>query len=154
MIIRKADIKDIEEIVLLWSEFMDFHAKFDPFFTLSDNGPSHFGEYIALNIENQDWCIFVAEHHRKLIGLCIGMIQNYPPVYASPRYGFVQNIAVTKDHRRQGVAKCLFEKVSNWFNKKAVDRIELDIAIKNPYSKKFWAKMGFRDVMKRVSLSL
>lgn len=131
---------------------MAYHSRHDSYFRLSDNGSNHFGEYVTLNIENRDWKIIVAEHNHELVGFCIGVIQNCPPVYECPRYGFVQDIAVTKNHRRKGIAKCLFDKINGWFKENGINRIELNISIKNSVSKKFWANMGFRDVMKRVVL--
>jgi len=133
---------------------MAFHARHDAYFTLNKNGANHFGDFVSLNIENRDWNIMVAEHKHELVGFCIGVIQNCSPVYECPRYGFIQDIAVTESHRRKGVAQRLFEKTNSWFKENGIDRIELDIAIKNSVSKRFWAKMGFRDVLKRVVMEI
>lgn len=78
-------------------------------------------------------------------------IQEHPPVYKNTRYGYIQDIAVTKKHRRKNIGSMLFEQAVIWFKKKKVSRMELDAASANELSQSFWRKTGFRDYMIRMS---
>ena len=135
----------------LWKEFIDFHKKRDPFFTRTADGHDRFGEFVLERIEKEDWLVLVAESEGEVVGHCLATIEEYPPVYINPRYGYVQDIAVTKKYRRSRIGRKFFDRMAAWFREQGVDRIELDVTATNDVSARFWREIGFGDFMIRMS---
>ncbi len=154
LIIREAQISDVDEIKELWKEFIDFHKIRDPFFTRTSDGHEHFGKFAQESIVSDEWIVLVATDREKLIGYCMATIKDYPPVYVNPRCGLVQDIAVAQKYRRKGVGSQFFSRVIPWFVKKGVSRVELEVTVTNEVSQAFWYKLGFRDFMKKLAKDL
>jgi len=74
----------------------------------------------------------------------LATIQNYPPAFEITRYGLINDLAVTAKYRRVGIGEHILEMAKNWFEKKAIKRIEAEVVIANEISTSFWAKMGFK----------
>jgi ribosomal protein S18 acetylase RimI-like enzyme len=151
---RQATEKDIPRIVELWKEFIDFHKIRDPFFSRSEEGPGNFGKFIAENLRKHDAIVCVAEKNGDVIAHILATIQNYPPVFKIKRYGLVNDLAVTTEYRRIGIGQHLFHIVKNWFSKKGINRIEIEVAVSNEVSKTFWAKRNFRSYKETLFLEL
>ncbi len=141
---RQAIEKDIPKVVELWKEFIDFHKIRDSFFSRSKEGPENFGKFIAANLRKDDAIVYVAEKDGEVIGHILATIQNYPPVFEIKRYGLVNDLAVASAYRRFGIGQHLFAMVNDWFVKKDIRRIEIEVAIANKASTLFWEKMNFK----------
>jgi ribosomal protein S18 acetylase RimI-like enzyme len=144
LIIRKATIKDLESIGLLWQEFMDFHKERDSVFARSADGHEHFKEFIAGHLEKESSLVLIAEQDGAAIGYCLAMISKYPPVFDSRDYGFVSDLAVTRRCRRAGIGEKIYKAAEMWFSEQGIHRIELRVAVTNEVSTAFWRKMGFK----------
>ena len=145
---KKADIPGLQE---LWKEMMDFHKERDTFFTRSEKGHESFATFISENIKNDDWLVLVATLEENLVGYSLATVAEYPPVFAEPRYGHIIDVAVTQRYRRSGVGQQLLKEVQEWLKKREVNRIELQVSVKNEISQAFWKKMGFLDVLTRMT---
>jgi ribosomal protein S18 acetylase RimI-like enzyme len=149
--IRRARPDDVDALTKLWKEFIDFHTPLDAFFTRSENGHEHFAEFVQENLDNPDWLILVAEGDDEVVGYCISLVMQYPPVFEVERYGFVQDIAVTESHRRAGVGTMMLEDTLEWFRTSEVSRIEVHVSAANPVSQAFWRKHGFNPYIDRLA---
>jgi ribosomal protein S18 acetylase RimI-like enzyme len=152
--IREATRNDLDEIVELWKEFMDFHRRRDSFFTRSHDGHAKFRNFVTENIDNPDWLVVVALEAERPIGYCMATVMDYPPVFELQQHGFIQDVAVTEVARRHGVASSLFEHAENWLRRRGVRRIELNVAAANEVSQGFWRRMGFKDSIHRWAKDL
>lgn len=141
---RKAIEQDIPRIVDLWNEFIDFHKSRDPFFARSKEGAGNFGKFILENINKDDAIVYVAEANREVIAYILATIQSYPPVFEIKKYGLINDLAVTSGYRRKGIGEHLLEMVKEWFAKKGMKRLEIELAISNEVSTSFWNKMAFK----------
>lgn len=144
LVIRKATAKDLEPIGILWQEFMDFHKERDPVFARSADGHEHFKTFLAGHLEKENSLVLVAEQDGALVGYCLAMLANYPPVFESRDYGFVSDLAVTRDYRKAGIGEKMYKKAEEWFSKRGVHRVELRVVVSNEVATKFWRKMGFQ----------
>lgn len=152
--IREACRTDLDEIVELWKEFMEFHRQRDPFFTRAAEGHRRFRSFVADNLDAPDWLVLVAIEEDRPVGYCMATVLEYPPVLELKRHGFVQDVAVTEVARRHGVGSALFERTEQWFRKQGITRIELNVAAANEASQAFWRRMGFRDCIHRWARDL
>jgi len=149
-----ACLADLDEIVELWKEFMEFHRQRDPFFTRSSEGHRQFRRFVADDLGSADWLVLVAIEADRPIGYCMATVLEYPPVFELKRHGFVQDVAVTEVARRHGVGRALFERAEQWFRTRGITRIELNVAAANAVSQAFWRRLGFRDSIYRWARDL
>jgi hypothetical protein len=68
MEIRNATEKDLNDIIHLWKDFMDFHVPFDPFWTRSEQGHQNVYKFIRSILKNQNFLILVAVIDNRIIG--------------------------------------------------------------------------------------
>jgi ribosomal protein S18 acetylase RimI-like enzyme len=141
---RKAIEQDVPRIVDLWNEFIDFHKARDPFFSRSEEGSENFGKFISENIKKDDAIVYVAEAKKAVVAYIHASVQSYPPVFEIKKYGLIYDLAVTSGYRRKGIGEHLFCMVKEWFAKKGVKRLEIEVAVSNEVSTSFWKKMAFK----------
>ncbi len=110
----------------------------------ADDGPANFGKFIAENLQNNNATVYFTEDNDELIAYILATIQYYPPVFEIKKYGLVNDLAVAMAYRRLGIGQHLFLMVKDWFAKKEISRIEIEVSLVNETSISFWRKMNFR----------
>jgi GNAT superfamily N-acetyltransferase len=151
---REATERDIPKIIELWKEFMDFHKVRDSFFSRSKEGPENFGKFIFENLRKGDAFVYVAEANGEVVAHILATIQSYPPAFEIEQYGLVNDLAVSSVYRRIGIGQHLFHKAKEWFSKKGMERVEIEVVVANEVSTSFWEKMGFEPYKERCYLEL
>jgi GNAT superfamily N-acetyltransferase len=79
---------------------------------------------IAQAIEDQESAVLVAEHRGELLGLCTAYLD-----MNSVRFGvrcWVEDLAVSPEHRSQGVGKALLDRAKDWARERGASHLELD----------------------------
>ena len=152
--LRRATKADLPAIIELWKEFMDFHKRRNPFFSRLPDAHEDFGRFMQGNLTKKDWLVLVAVDDQEAIGYGSATIMSYPPIYQDPRYGYIQDVAVTQAYRGQGVGQKLFEEMTAWFREQGISRLELEVAATNEVSQAFWQKMGFAEFTKKLTMNL
>ena len=148
--IRPGSDKDLPEMLRLWREMMDFHARLEPRFRPlpSPAGEQAWEKFLRNDIwENENWRVFVAEVDGRLIGQIIGALHDNVPVFEPGQYGYVTDIVVAPDARSGGAGRALFEALKAWFRERGVSHLQLQVAHKNHVSRAFWRTMGCTDYM-------
>jgi ribosomal protein S18 acetylase RimI-like enzyme len=146
--IRPGRESDKPEMLRLWREMMDYHARLEPRFRPSPppQGEQAWEKFMNADVwGNEDCCIFVAEADGQLVGQIIGTLREQYPVFQPERYGYVSDIVVDPSQRRSGIGRALFEALKNWFRKREADHLELSVAHNNPASQAFWRSVGCSD---------
>ena len=147
--VRKAKQSDIESIIPLWIEMMDFHKKYDKHYSRSQLASKNFSKFVSKNISSRNSLVLVAVYDRTIIGYTIASIHKYPPVLQTEKYGAIYDLAVQKGYRRKGIGEQLFIEAKKWFKKRGLIRVELSVLKENPLSTEFWKKMGFETYLER-----
>ena len=143
--IRQATPADVPAILPLWREMMEHHHALDSRFQPDPAGAATFDQALLDWLQNPNILILVADAGSELIGFAVGIDRENPPVLLPPRYGYITDMAVTAAHRRQGVARALLADLTDWFTKRGLASIRLNVAHFNPQSQGFWRAMGFTD---------
>lgn len=153
--IRKVRQGDVGAVVELWKELMDFHKALDPVFTRRRGGHTTFAEYLRKEYIGRDrrraW---VAQAGRQIVGLCMAVIEDYPPVLVLKRYGHLEVLAVAKQWRGKGVGEKLLRRARRWFCEKGMSRVEVHNSTANELAERFYAKTGFRPYLRTLFLEL
>ena len=143
IVVRRARAADMEAIVLLWEELVDFHTAHDPFFRRADGAGAVFAGFVAERLDADDARVLVAEVGGGLGGYLMAAVASYPPVFTATRYGSIFDLAVTASWRRRGVGARLVEAARAWFRQRGLTRAEVRVQTANPLSTAFWRKEGF-----------
>lgn len=149
IIIRPATQKDVESMVILWTEFMDFHSERDPWFKRSDTGHLRFAEFVAERIADEKSIVLVAEVDGKIVGHAIAEISSRLPVYEPEDYGQIMDVAIAETHRRSGIGEKLVEELFRIFHERGIRRVEVGMSVSNESATAFWRKMGFVPYMQK-----
>lgn len=150
----KAQSKHIPEIMGLCNELMDFHEARDPEITRGKNYHYKLEENLRKIMSSRNSRIFIAVDREKVVGYSLIAISNYPPVFKQKPFGFISDVAVKKEYRRQGVGGILLKEIKKWFTKKRIKRITIRVLSKNEVGLPFWQKQGFEEYMKTMYLEI
>jgi len=148
--IRRAQPADLDQLSTLWKELADFHAVLDPKFALASNAKERWRENMAPLLEDDNWGIFVAEDNSRLVGFISGVVRSTPDVFLERQHGHITDAFVTERLRRRGIGEQLYRALAEWFHKRGITVIELNVAVANSIAQAFWRKMGFKDWMTRL----
>ena len=152
-VIRRARTEDVEPIVVLWREMLDYHVPLDPRFELSPAAPIVMGQWIEAALENERAAVFVAETSPgALDGYCHATIQEYPAIVPRVLCGYVSELTVRP--RRRGIGSRLLETAHAWFREKGITYAEVNVSVKNQAARSFWRKHGYTDFIERLRRDL
>jgi GNAT superfamily N-acetyltransferase len=146
--IVRAEEKHVPDIGKLWLEFLLFHADIDPIWTPVENPISGFIEnHLRRFMESQERLVLVARGEQKTIGYALAEIRRITPGLKREKYGYIDQMAVTESHWREGAGKKMFNEIVNWFKSNEIKRVELGTTAENLVANSFWQKQGFQVYM-------
>jgi ribosomal protein S18 acetylase RimI-like enzyme len=145
--IREAREDELLKAGELWSDFMRFNGRFDNSFTIKEKARDIFSREMLEKYPAKDYRLAVAESNGKLIGFCFSYISKKPRYFKLGRFGFIGDLYVKTEHRRQGIGHELVKDALDFFSKRRVSQIELLVAVKNESAIKFWEALGFSQLL-------
>ena len=144
-IIKAKDIH-VPEIVGLWKELMDFHKNLDTRWSRSENGHVGYEKFLTDSMKSKDTMLIVAVDNGHVVGYTHSLIKNSPlNTLENDTSCYITDMAVTSKYRREGIGEMMLDKIQKWLILRNVNRIELNVAVKNQIGYAFWKKQGFRD---------
>ena len=153
--IRQAIFSDFEQIGKVFSEENRFHVILLPeIFQIATPIMTH--EWFDEILENADKNLLVAEHKQEIIGVILVTIENNPDdaIYKLRRYGYIDEIIVSENYRRQGVGKLLMKEAYAWALEKGVLEIELHVWETNNSAISFYEKLGYTTLRRTMKMRL
>lgn len=150
--IRLATQQDTKRISELWLEMVTYHQQFDPqMFRASEKGADYYRQNIMSRLSDSQTRILVVEENREVVGYVLGMIVNITPeMFAPIQSGFLADIFIEEDFRRQGLGRELVERLVLWFQAHNVDYFEWHVSKRNVEAVKFWESIGGETTMLRM----
>ena len=143
MRVVRGDTSHLDQIMMVWEQFMEYHQRLDPYYGTVESGRHRFGEYVRERMGREDSLILVAMEGRSLLGYCLSYIQNLPPIFTEAAIGVLSNLAVSEEHRGSGAGGALLEASISWLREKGIKRVELRTSAKNDPAIEFYRKHGF-----------
>lgn len=140
--IREATKEDMESIVDLWQELMDFHIERSDLYQMKSNARELYSDYLKDVMINPDYITLVFENEKGILGYLVATESNDPPIYEGT-VGIVMELSVTQKHRNKGIGEKLLTYIEKKFLEKGIDRIECMVSDFNEISKGFWHKNGY-----------
>ncbi|OLS32757.1 MAG: putative N-acetyltransferase [Candidatus Heimdallarchaeota archaeon AB_125] len=142
--LTKAEKEDIKEIVKIWVETIDWHAKFDEDFTLDKDGKTNFSFMVSKALYEPTQVVFVAKSGNKVIGFLYGFTKKHSGFFKKRVIAHISDIAVDDDFRRLGIGSKLMEKFEKDFAREnQADELTLYVHLLNESGVKFYEKLGY-----------
>jgi len=135
----------VPEIVEVWQEFMDFHKDIDPRFPLKQDAPLIWEKHLRDLMKSDNALVLIALEKDKVVGFSISLIDRHPPIFERETYGFIASMGVKSSYRRKEIGEEMFRKITEWFESRNIDKIELTVTARNQVGYSFWKKHGFQD---------
>lgn len=154
MIIRKAKIKDLDQIVKLAVEFEKYHEKLDPYFTYAKDSDETYKKNVKRGIYSSKRLLLVAEENKKIVGYSLGKISTRSPIFKIREIGVIIDMFFSEGYRRKGLAKLFLKEMFDWFKGKKIKHVELYVVSNNEIGKNAWKKYGFEDILLRKKIQI
>jgi ribosomal protein S18 acetylase RimI-like enzyme len=153
MVIRTANIMDIEKILDLEKQVFEIHFKARP--DLIKKFPMNY-EFVKNLIEGNTGKIFIAEENEQIIGHCIINIRVIKDhhLFHDMKNIEIDDMCIDENYRRKGVGKKLFEEVEKYAKEIGVNNIELMVWEFNQSARKFYEYIGFKTRISRMEYKI
>ena len=145
--VREAVMVDIDPILDLWLELLDYHASFDPRYRRSPDARAGFAVHLREYVDATDRVLLVADADGEVIGFTNGLLAKYPPCLAQRDHGYLDHMVIAPAWRRTGVGTALLDRAMAWFAAQGVPTVETRIHLSNPMVRGFVEKAGFEPYM-------
>lgn len=151
LITREGREEDLDEVLRLWAQMVEFHADLDPSLAMRTDAEALEGvrAFFRACLDSPDSRFFVAEAVgvSGLLGFVLAHVRSSTPIALPPFYGFISDICVDKAFRRQGIGERLYLAARELFQQRQLPLIRVNVAAANPVSQSFWRAMGGSDQM-------
>jgi diamine N-acetyltransferase len=153
VVVRRARIEDIDAMVRLWREMLEYIKPLDARFEISPAADAVMGQWIENSFQNERAALFVAETAPGAVeGYCHAMIVEYPAIVPRVLCGYVSELAVRD--RRRGIGSRLVEAAHAWFRERGITYAEVNVVVKNQIARSFWRKHGYTEFVERLRRDL
>ncbi len=139
IIIRKAELNDLEQLYVFEQGVLEFERPFDP--TLK-TGPTHYYDLKEM-INASGVELVVAELNGKLVGSGYARIEKSKPYLKHQNHAYLGFMYLLPDHRGKGINKQIIEHLKNWAKLQNVKEMRLDVYFNNIPAIKAYEKIGF-----------
>ncbi|MFC1697152.1 GNAT family N-acetyltransferase [Nanoarchaeota archaeon] len=139
MIIRKAKIKDLNQICILAKDFdvtVNSYAPKEFKFMRQKNRPvnKNLKEILLKDMRKRNSLLLVAEEDNILKGYIYGSVNKKQKLllFKFIKIGLIEDLAVKKEFRNKGIASILYKELIKWFKNQKCKVIELQVLKQNP----------------------
>jgi ribosomal protein S18 acetylase RimI-like enzyme len=133
---------------------MEHHATLDARFRMGERAIVEQRQVIAKLLADSNADVIVAELGGRVIGFLTVQIGLASPVHSYSHYGWIGDVCVAPECRGQGIGSCLAAAALEWFRRKQIAVVQLNVAACNGPARGFWEKVGFRPYLERLWLEL
>jgi ribosomal protein S18 acetylase RimI-like enzyme len=140
---------EVAQISAIWLDMMQMHQRTDRCFKLAVDAKKRWESMTVDMVSRNDSFVFGAQQGGRFVGFCIGWIARNPPIYDEPEVGFVSELAVSNEARRQGVGRALMSAARRWFAVRGLQEFQLSTAVWNNDAQEFWRAIGGKPLLIR-----
>jgi ribosomal protein S18 acetylase RimI-like enzyme len=149
--VRPAISSDIESIIDLWRELLEYHAQLGPNWTPAQDSAEHFARFLAEQLSKDGVLILIAEVDGKAMGYCQAVIGSRPLIFEQTERCVVLDLVVAEAERKLGVGGRLLDEIEGWARERGVRRIEVGVACSNDPAVAFYHNRGFSAYSQRMA---
>lgn len=148
--IRPATAADVPAVLPLVRGICDLHAARDPDrFVVVDDILARYAAWLPERAADPASVFFVAEapgpdRAPTVVGYCVGTCEPAAPIFWVPACGWIHDVFVLPDRRRQGLARALVRAAEDRFRALGVTQIRLHTGAFNDHARAAFAAQGYR----------
>jgi ribosomal protein S18 acetylase RimI-like enzyme len=152
-VIRAAAADDYAILCELFDEVNALHRDHLPRIFQAPTGPIWEQEHYRGLITDENVGLFLAEVDEKVVGFVHGVMRDTAaiPVLVPRRYATVDCIGVRSDYRSGGIGRMLMHRIQEWALVKGAVAIELNVHEFNGGAIRFYRKLGYDTVSRKLS---
>jgi len=150
VVVRRAEVGDLEAVLSLWEEMMEYHAPLDRRLRVFPGGRAYIARAIGYWVGDEASRLLVAEAGDGVIGFALGGLVDTGLGLKPATYGHVAHVCVTAKWRRRGIGRQLFARLRGWFQRQGLSSIHIYVSHLSPVSQCFWRNLGFEDYIERL----
>ena len=156
MEIKRANEKDIKEILRLLSQVLEIHAQIRPDIFIPGTTKYREDELLSI-IKDESRPVFVAKENGELLGYCFCVIKKpaFETTMKPQKSLYIDDLCVDASARSRGVGKALFEYVKKRAKELGCNEITLAVWEGNDNARAFYEKMGMtpKETIMEIKLS-
>jgi len=149
--IRRARPEDAPAAAAMWAEMAERHKGFDEqAWPWAADAPRRWQDSFAGLLDREDMLLLVAERDGQAVGFVVVQIKPRSPVYEAGEEGFVWDLGVRGDCRRQGIGRRLMQAALAELKRRGVGDVILHVAAANEPAARLYESLGMRVIMHRM----
>jgi len=155
MLIRKAEIKDIDEILYLLSDVLELHARIRP--DIFESGHTKYTkEELIAKLSEENFHVYVGEISNKVVAyaMCVIELPKFTHTMKQVKTMYIDDIEVNPNYRGQGLGRELFDYLKEEAKRLNCYNITLNEWEGNDGAKKFYEKLGMKPQKTTLELIL
>ncbi len=144
--IRPGRREDAEAAARLWVQSAEEHTAHDRIYATAPGAERVMRRFLADLASSSHSFLFVAESDGRVVGFISGELREGSLTFRQRTWASVDDVFVEPDSRNLGIGRALLEGVKAWAKERRADGISLQVAAANGRGRKFYEKLGFREV--------
>jgi GNAT superfamily N-acetyltransferase len=149
MEIRKARLKDADEITKLWKRMMAYHKKnfsaSREFAGLKPGADNIFKKFVIGNIRGRNGLVLVAEDKGRLVGYSLNFIKKNIKIFRIEKMGHMSDLYIDKKYRGTGLASGFRKLAMEWFKEKGLKYTTIHVTYHNKRALEIYRKWGYKE---------
>ena len=145
--IRRAVLRDLDQIAALWTVLAEHHAAIDSLFAAKNDAEDGIRQLLQQLFRAPDAALFVCEGSAGLSGFCAVRIDRAPMILMEAERAEITDLLVREAERRRGAGRALVDAALAWVADRGIARCEVRVAARNAEGQGFWRSMDFDDLM-------
>ena len=156
MNIRHAVEKDVEELAQLMVALHNEMMLFEPLKGMRKDALDYARHKMLRFFSDKERVVFVAEEkvgkmgRGRIVGYVSGKIERKERIFGACEYGYIADIYVVPALRKKGVAALLMDAIENFFIKRKMRYVELQVLSGNAAALRFYEKQGWSEYRKNL----
>lgn len=145
--VRKAEEKDLENVVELVVRLKRLNSEFDPLLKVRDDIYVQVKNWVSGYLNNKGKLLLVAESDDgRIIGTLVSEVRER--LFYEPRMeGVIMDFYIMPEFRRKGIGKMMMDEAIRLLREMGAHVISAEFPAQNQISVAFYRKYGFRPMM-------
>lgn len=151
--VRKAGLKDLDDILILWEGLVNDQTEYRVPGTedsimpdMKDDAKEIFRAFAKRTIHSKNGIIMVAVQGENIVGYLLGFLQKNVPVFKGDLVAYISDIFVKEEYRSMGIATAMNDRFEEWLKSKGISTSTLQVITTNDIASKLYRKWGYGDI--------
>jgi GNAT superfamily N-acetyltransferase len=139
IIIRKANLKDLDELIKVWVKFMKVHdtvvikknPKLKEHLSMKHDSKDKWIKFAKRMIYSKRGLLLVVEEsngkNKKILGYSLTFIKKNIKIYKIEKIGYISDMYVEPKYQGKGLSSKLSEETFKWLKSKGIKHVELTV---------------------------